>query len=87
MKKVIRDIWYGRVTPIAQCRNEDADIEDLIMLMEKNRATLYVLMDEQQKDTFEKYADCAEEYVSLIAERAFFEGVQYAAKFLVEALG
>ncbi len=87
MKKVIRDMWYGHVIPVEKCGNKDSDIEDLSRLMAKNKAVLYTLMEEQEKDRFEKYADCVEEYVSLVAERAFCEGVQFTAKFLVEALG
>ena len=87
MKEIIRDMWHGRIVPVEECGNKDPDIEDLVKLIEKNRAVLCTLMDEQQKDRFEKYADCIEEYVSLITERAFCEGVQFTAKFLVEALG
>lgn len=87
MKEVMRDIWCGRVILMEKRGNQNADMEDILRLMEKNKEILYTLIDEQQKDRFEKYTDCVEEYVSFITQRAFCEGVEFTAKFLVEALG
>ncbi len=87
MKEVMQNVWYGRVIQMKESGSMDSSIEELIRLMEKNRGILCLLMNEQEKERFEKYTDCVEEYISLIAEKAFREGAGFAARFLVEALG
>lgn len=86
MKKIIQDMWHGRVIPMGKCANNVSDIENLARLMEKKKVMLYSLMDEHEKDRFEKYVDCVEEYIALLEENAFCEGVQFGAKFLIEAM-
>ena len=86
MKKIIRDMCCGHGIPMEEYENQDSNIENLSRLMGKNKAVLYSLMDEQAKDRFAKYADCVEEYIALLKEKAFCEGVRFSAKFLVEAL-
>ncbi|MBQ9861898.1 MAG: hypothetical protein IJO75_06530 [Clostridia bacterium] len=87
MKEVMRDVWHGRVMQQKEHENTNPNLEELTRLMEKNRGILCSLMNEQEKERFEKYTDCVEEYISLIAEKAFREGAGFAARFLVEALG
>ena len=43
-------------------------------------------LDEKHRQTFEKYDDCAEEYINLVSMHAFCDGFRLAAKLMAEAL-
>ena len=54
MKDTIIDLWNGNVEPIANCGKGNAEIENIIRLMEKNYENLNALLDVKQRKIFEK---------------------------------
>ncbi len=80
------DIWHGNIVPAEQCGERDENIAQLELLIEQNRAALLHRLPETQKDIFEKYVDCVEEYVTLLTEQAFCEGARFSGRFLVETV-
>ncbi len=86
MKEIMHNVWHACVIQTEESQSADLNVEKLARLMEKNKTMRYSLMNEQEKERFETYTDCVEEYISLIAEKAFCEGAGFAAKFLAEAL-
>lgn len=86
MKRTIEDLWNGNITSAEHCGVGDPEIENLVTLMEGYRELLNRELGRQQKAVFEKYVDCAEEYVRLISKCAFRDGFSLASKLMTEAL-
>lgn len=86
MKQTIEHLWNGTVTPCSDCGNGDPEIDDLLDLIQRNRDSLILTLNQQQNEIFEKYLDCAEEYTYLLSAHAFSDGFCLAAKLMTEAL-
>lgn len=61
-------------------------MEHLTVLMDRNREELNQLLSQAQKDIFDKYIDCANEFTYLSSVQAFCDGFGLASKILMEAL-
>lgn len=86
MKHTIENLWNGNITPCESCGTTNAEIEELVRLMERNRDDLSKGLSEHQKETLAKYMDCADEYMCFITMQAFSDGFCLASKLLTEAL-
>lgn len=55
-------------------------------LIERNRDALYEGLTAAQKETFQKYIDCSEEYLLRMLELAFCDGFCLGGKLVAETL-
>ena len=86
MKETIRDLWYGNLTPLENCEKGRKDLRKLVGLIARNEERLNSGLKEGQKEFFEKYRDCVEEYNSKLQENAFYEGLSLGIKIMTLAL-
>ena len=86
MKTTIAELWNGQIVPVERCGTHNTEIEELIRLIDRNKTNLVHTLNDCQKDLFEKYIDCADEYLDLMTEEAFCKGFCLGSKFLAEAL-
>ena len=86
MKDTIIDLWYGNIAPCEHCGSHDPRANKLIHLIEQNREKLSDGLTDAQKDRFQKYIDCSEEYLVYMTELAFQEGFVIANKLAAESL-
>ena len=84
MLTALDDLWYGNIAPYETCGVGNHEIEKLHILMERHKTRLLNGLDEQNRSSFEKYAECSSEYCSLLSLSAFKEGFSLAVKFLME---
>lgn len=82
----IEQLWTGVIKPAEDCGVGIPEIENLVVLIERNKEELRRKLGQEQWDVFEKYTDCAEEYSYLVSLRAFSDGFCLAAKLMAEAL-
>ncbi|MBQ7800810.1 MAG: hypothetical protein IJ375_00635 [Oscillospiraceae bacterium] len=84
--KTITDLWNGNIAPCEYCGSHDAEAKDLIVLMERNREALCGGLTAAQKDIFQKYIDCSEEYLLRMLELAFRDGYCLGSELVMESL-
>ena len=58
----------------------------MISLIECNREALHEELTAAQKETFQKYIDCTEEYFLRMLELAFSDGFCLGSKLVMESL-
>lgn len=86
MAQTIVDLWNGNITPCERCGAHDNEVNELIDLMERNRLDLNQGLTEAQKESFQKYIDCSDEYLLRMLELAFCDGFCLGGKLVAEAL-
>ena len=86
MLQTISDLWNGNIAPCEHCGSHDQEANHLIRLLERNRENLCSGLTAAQKEIFQKYIDCSEEYLLRMLELAFCDGFCIAANLLVDAL-
>ena len=72
MKSMIKELWHGNIIPGEDSRNNSEEMKELLGYMARHHEDLEKTFTDEQKDIFEKFHDCWDEYVSL-AEAAIFE--------------
>ena len=72
MRSVINELWHGSIVPQKDSRNNSHEMKQLMEYMARHHDDLLKTMTDEQKEIFEKFDDCWDEYVSL-AEAAIFE--------------
>ena len=85
MKDTIRELWYGNINPVEECGADNRKIDHLLMLMEKNRINLSAELNEKQREIFQKFIDCSDEYAFHHATQAFADGFCLACRLMAEA--
>ena len=72
MKSMIKELWHGNIIPGEDSRNNSKEMKELLGHMARHHEELEKTFTDEQKEIFEKYQECWNEYVSL-AEAAIFE--------------
>lgn len=82
MKSMIKELWHGNIIPQEDSRNNSKEMKELLGYMARHHEDLAKAFNDEQKEIFEKFHDCWDEYVSLdeaaIFEYAFKLGIQIA---------
>lgn len=86
MVKTIAQLWNGTLVPEADIKEDNPQIKELKILLERNRKHLEQSLNEKEKEIFEKYNDCLKEYVDIFGEQAFCSGFCLGTKITTEAL-
>ena len=69
---IIKELWHGNIIPQEDSRNNSKEMKELLGHMARHHEDLEKIFTDEQKETFEKFHGCCDEYVSL-AEAAIFE--------------
>ena len=86
MKNIIKELCRGNVMSPEDSRQNTPEMQQLLEYISRHNDDLLKTMTDEQKEIFEKFHDCWDEYVSL-AETAIFEyafklGMQIAIEIL-----
>ncbi len=74
MKNMMKEPWHGNIIPQEDSRTNSKEMKELLGYMARHHKNLEKSFTDEQKEIFEKFHDCRDEYVSL-AEAAIFEYV------------
>ena len=72
MKSMIKELWHGNIIPGEDSRTNSKEMKELLGYMAIHHEDLEKTFTDEQKEIFEKFHDCWDEYVSL-AEAVIFE--------------
>ena len=88
MKSIINELWHGNIVPQEDSRNNTNEMKELLSYMARHNEDLGKTLTDEQKEIFQKFHDCWDEYVTLseaaIFEYAFKLGMQIAIETLTE---
>ena len=86
VKQTLEALWNGEIAPGQTNGVYDPQMEHLTVLMDRNREKLEKLLTQHQRELFERFTDCADEFQYLTAVQAFCDGFCLASKLMTEAL-
>ena len=86
MESIIKELQHGNIIPQEDSRTNSKEMKELLGYMSRHHEDLEKSFTEEQKETFEKFHDCWNEYMSL-AEAAIFEyAFKLGGKLMLETL-
>ena len=72
MRSIINELWHGNIVPQEDSRNNTNEMKELLSYMARHNENLEKTLTDEQKEIFQKFHDCWDEYVTL-SEAAIFE--------------
>ena len=82
---IIRELWYGNISPFEQCTRGDKRLKELLPLMARNRDELDEGLTEKQKETLEKFEEALNEMHGIAERDAFSYGLRLGIRLTAEA--
>ena len=58
MKSILDELWYGNIDPQVDATRDNKEVKDLLSLAMQNREKLCEKLNDEEKETLEKYDDC-----------------------------
>ncbi len=83
---IIEELWHGNINPQEDSIENTAEMRQLTEYISWHRKAVEETMNDEQKETFEKYIDCRNEYESLYQAAVFTYAFKLGAKLTAEAL-
>ena len=66
MKSMIKELWHGNMIPQEDIRTNSKEMKELLGYMSRHHEDLEKSFSDEQKEIFEKFHNCWDEYVSLV---------------------
>ena len=82
---MIKELWYGNISPFEQCTHEDKQMKALLSLVVKNRDALAETLTDKQKEILEKFEENLNEMHGFSEQDAFSYGFKLGVRLTVEA--
>ncbi len=86
MSNTIEKLYEGKLEPLKSIGKSNGEMRRIGNLIERNKSKLEEMFDNDEKEIFEKYVECMDEYMLLLGEQAFCDGFCLGARILSEAV-
>ena len=80
----IKELWHGNIVPQEDGCTNTNEMKELIGYIARHHEELDKDFTDEQKETFEKFQDCWNEYMSLAEEAIFVYGFKLGAQLAME---
>ena len=80
MKSILEELFYGNVCPNTDCRSKDKETKELMGYVADHHDTLIAQLNEKQKEIFEKFDDCWDEFTDINEREIFAHAFKLGAK-------
>ena len=80
--RILEEFWYGNIEPTEY----DKEYKKLQELICRNEEKLKATMTDEQKELFEKYADCVREHQTITDCLIFQNGFKLGARMMLEVM-
>ena len=67
---ILEDLWYGNISPWERPFKKDGAYAELLALVIRHQEDLLSRLNDEEKEIFEKYADCTSEMHDLTEREA-----------------
>lgn len=86
MRSIIEELYYGNITPCDRDIVKGGTYSHLLHLITRNEDELMQTLTQAQKETFEKFKDCASELGDKNEMTSFVLGFKLGMRLTVEAM-
>lgn len=86
MCKMIDELWHGNIVPQTDSRNNSPAMKQLMEYIARYHDDLLKTLNDEQKETFEKFNDCWSEYIELAEKAIFSYAFKLGARLINETL-
>ena len=84
--RLLEKFWYGNIEPTEYDTSSNKEHKKLVELIYRNKEKLRATMTDEQKELFEKYADCVREHQTITDCLIFQNSFKLGARMLLEVM-
>jgi hypothetical protein len=86
MMRILEELWLGNIAPNARKMVRGSEYDNLVRLLCRNEDKLTALLDEKEKEIFQKYQDAQSEMNDISDRETFISGFRLGAQIMLEVL-
>ena len=86
MKSILEELWYGNISPDIMLGKMSDEERELIEYIGSHHDKLNSSLTDKQREVFEKYKDCQEEYSSYSDKQIFKYGFVLGVRIMLEVM-
>ena len=83
---ILEDLWFGNISPWERQFKKDGAYAELLSLVIRHQEDLLSRLNDEEKEIFDKYADCSTEMRDLTEREAFVKGFTIGAQIIIEVM-
>ena len=83
---ILEDLWFDNISPWEREFKKDSPYAELLALVIRHQEDLLERLNDEEKEIFEKFADCTTEMHDLTEREAFVKGFTIGARIIIEVL-
>ena len=87
MRSILQELWQGNIVPQEDSKTNSEQMKELLCYIARHNDDLQKSMTDEQKEIFEKFHDCWDEYATLSEEAIFSYAFNLGMRIAVEGLG
>mgnify|MGYP004532331999 FL=1 len=84
--RLLEKFWYGNIEPTEYDTSSNKEHKKLVELIYRNKEKLRATMTDEQKELFEKYADCVREHQTITDCLIFQNSFKLGARMMLEVM-
>ena len=86
MKSILEELWYGNICTETDSRTTTPEMKQLMEYMARHHETLLATLNDEQKETFEKFDDCWDELTDINEREIFVYAFRLGANMAIDIL-
>ena len=86
MKSILEELWFGNICPDVMMGKMSAEAKELAEYIAVHHEKLNSILSDEQKNVFEKFVDCQEEYSFYSDKQIFTYGFCLGARIVFEVM-
>ena len=86
MKSILEELWFGNICPDVMMGKMSEEEKELVKYITAHHEKLNSILSDEQKNVFEKFVDCQEEYSFYSDKQIFTYGFCLGARIVFEVM-
>ena len=86
MRSILEELFYGNICPNTDCRSHDKETKQLMSYIADHHDNLLSALNDQQKETLEKFDDCYNELTDINEREIFSYAFKLGMRIAIEVL-
>ena len=84
--KILEEFWYGNIKPMEYDTSFLQGVRESTKLICRDEEKLRAVITDEQKELFDKYADCVREYQTITDGLIFQSSFKLGARMMLEVM-
>ena len=86
MRSILEELFYGIICPNTNCRSDGKEAKELMRYVASHHENLLKTLNDEQKETLEKFNDCYDELTDINEREIFVYAFRLGMRIAIEVI-